>query len=284
MTKLKNIFQIFLPSKHKRALRNLAVALMFVPILAIAKVVVLELKIPEKFTVLEEIKMGYPKLVQLIIGSESIDDNEKQYWFDILPSMTDKQIQRLDDIVSNERRQLEELNLKYQEEIKLLNAKHLNAARSNPTLPTLRIDTQSHSGVINDVDSEAVGQFAVTVGRDKTARIWRLSDGKLHQTLRIPIAEGHEGMLYASALHPTEPWVVVTGVTTLGSEKGEMVAYVFHRDTGMLITTLKGLASEGSNLARMIFINNGQHLLVKAGSKLTIWRTQNWSKLHSVDD
>ncbi len=284
MTKLKNIFQIFLPSKHKRALRNLAVALMFVPILAIAKVVVLELKIPEKFTVLEEIKMGYPKLVQLIIGSESIDDNEKQYWFDILPSMTDKQIQRLDDILSNERRQLEELNLKYQEEIKLLNAKHLNAARSNPTLPTLRIDTQSHSGVINDVDSDAVGQFAVTVGRDKTARIWRLSDGKLHQTLRIPIAEGHEGMLYASALHPTEPWVVVTGVTTLGSEKGEMVAYVFHRDTGMLITTLKGLASEGSNLARMIFINNGQHLLVKAGSKLTIWRTQNWSKLHSFDD
>ena len=278
-----NIFQMCFHSIWMRSFKYFAVALLFVPILAMANASVMELKIPDKFTVLDEIKTGNPKLVQLILGSESIDDNEKQYWFDILPSMTEKQIQRLDDILSTERRQLEELNIKYSEEIRLLNAKHLNAARSNPTLPTLRIDTQSHSGVINDVDADALGLFAVTAGRDKTARIWRLSDGKLHQTLRIPIADGHEGMLYASAIHPTEPWVVVTGVTTLGSEKGEMVAYVLHRDTGMLITTLKGLANEGSNQARIIFINNGKNFLIKARSNLTLWRTGSWEKLHTFD-
>ncbi len=51
--------------------------------------------------------------------------NEKQYWFDILPSMTDEQIDRLFDILETERRKLEELEIKYQDEIKMLNEKHL---------------------------------------------------------------------------------------------------------------------------------------------------------------
>ncbi|MBP6981862.1 hypothetical protein KBB25_03755 [Candidatus Gracilibacteria bacterium] len=77
------------------------------------------------FTILDEIQIKYPDLVELIIGSESIDNNEKQYWFDILPSMSDEQIDRLFNILMTEKRQLEELNVKYQEEIKTLNEKHL---------------------------------------------------------------------------------------------------------------------------------------------------------------
>ncbi|MDD2693978.1 MAG: hypothetical protein PHY14_03525 [Candidatus Gracilibacteria bacterium] len=77
------------------------------------------------FTILDEIQAQYPELVDLVLGSESIDNNEKQYWFDIMPSMTDDQIDRLFNILMTERRQLEELNVKYQEEIKTLNEKHL---------------------------------------------------------------------------------------------------------------------------------------------------------------
>lgn len=77
------------------------------------------------FTILDEIQTQYSELVELVLGSESIDNNEKQYWFDILPSMTDEQVDRLFNILMTERRQLEELNLKYQEEIKTLNEKHL---------------------------------------------------------------------------------------------------------------------------------------------------------------
>ncbi len=54
-----------------------------------------------------------------------MDNNEKQYWFDILPSMTDEQIDRLFEILETERKKLEELEIKYQEEIKSLNEKHL---------------------------------------------------------------------------------------------------------------------------------------------------------------
>jgi hypothetical protein len=77
------------------------------------------------FTILDEIHAKYGELVELVLGSESIDNNEKQYWFDIMPSMTDEQIDRLFNILMTERHQLEELNIKYQEEIKTLNEKHL---------------------------------------------------------------------------------------------------------------------------------------------------------------
>ena len=77
------------------------------------------------FTILDEIQQQYPELVKLVLATESMDNNEKQYWFDILPSMTDDQVDRLFDILETERKKLEELELKYQEEIRNLNEKHL---------------------------------------------------------------------------------------------------------------------------------------------------------------
>jgi hypothetical protein len=54
-----------------------------------------------------------------------MDDEERQYWFDIMPSMTDEQIDRLFEILDTERKKLLELEKKYQEEIKQLNEKQL---------------------------------------------------------------------------------------------------------------------------------------------------------------
>jgi len=61
----------------------------------------------------------------LILDTESMDDDEKQYWFDILPSMRIEQIIKLLNILITEFVKLQELELKYQKEIKLLNKKHL---------------------------------------------------------------------------------------------------------------------------------------------------------------
>jgi hypothetical protein len=54
-----------------------------------------------------------------------MDDDERQYWFDIMPSMTDDQIDRLYTILDTEKKKLEKLEEKYQDEIKNLNEKHL---------------------------------------------------------------------------------------------------------------------------------------------------------------
>ena len=77
------------------------------------------------FYLSDEIQAEYPELVRLVLNTESMDDEEKQYWFDIMPSMTDDQIDRLFNILETERKKLEELELKYQDEIKSLNEKHL---------------------------------------------------------------------------------------------------------------------------------------------------------------
>ena len=77
------------------------------------------------FTILDEIQAEYPELIKLVLATESMDSGEKQYWFDILPSMTAEQVDRLFNILETERVKLEELERKYQEEIKTLNEKHL---------------------------------------------------------------------------------------------------------------------------------------------------------------
>jgi len=77
------------------------------------------------FYIADEVQTKYPELVKLILHTESMDDDERQYWFDIMPSMTDSQIDRLYNILETEKKKLEELEDKYQKEIKSLNEKHL---------------------------------------------------------------------------------------------------------------------------------------------------------------
>lgn len=77
------------------------------------------------FNVSDEILAQYKELVDLVLATESMDDDERQYWFDIMPSMTDEQIDRLYSILDTERKKLEKLEKKYQNEIKNLNEKHL---------------------------------------------------------------------------------------------------------------------------------------------------------------
>lgn len=77
------------------------------------------------FYIWDDIQSQYPELIKLILATESMDDEERQYWFDIMPSMNDSQIDRLFNILETERKKLEELEVKYQEEIKSLNEKHL---------------------------------------------------------------------------------------------------------------------------------------------------------------
>ena len=54
-----------------------------------------------------------------------MEDDERQYWFDIIPSMTSEQIDRLFNILDTEKKKLEALEEKYKTEIKQLNEKHL---------------------------------------------------------------------------------------------------------------------------------------------------------------
>lgn len=51
-----------------------------------------------------------PELRALILNSGAMNDEEKGYWIEIVPSITDDQTARLFEILENERIKLEELN------------------------------------------------------------------------------------------------------------------------------------------------------------------------------
>lgn len=70
-------------------------------------------------------KIDMDILEKLISATESMDYTEKKMWLGLLPKMTDDQVARLFDILETERENLEELEIRYQEEIKNLNEKHL---------------------------------------------------------------------------------------------------------------------------------------------------------------
>lgn len=67
-----------------------------------------------------DVQQKFGDLLALIKKSESMNDEERQYWINILPIMTPEQVQNLRDILENERKQLAAIDAKYQTEIEKL--------------------------------------------------------------------------------------------------------------------------------------------------------------------
>lgn len=78
-----------------------------------------------KFHIPLLVKEKYPDLVPLIIETESMDDEEREYWFQILPIMTEDQIDKFRKILLSEKAQLEKLDAEYEQELAKINQKHL---------------------------------------------------------------------------------------------------------------------------------------------------------------
>jgi septal ring factor EnvC (AmiA/AmiB activator) len=58
----------------------------------------------------DELKEKYPEIIDGILKSISMDDDERKYWISVLPAMTDDQIQELKDILNEEQNKLSEIN------------------------------------------------------------------------------------------------------------------------------------------------------------------------------
>lgn len=68
-------------------------------------------------TISDEIRAKFPDVCDLILKSESMNDEERQYWINILPVMTPEQVEDLRGILTNERAQLSAIDAKYSKEI-----------------------------------------------------------------------------------------------------------------------------------------------------------------------
>lgn len=76
-------------------------------------------------TIPEETKKQFPELVELILGSESMSDDERQYWISILPLMTPEQRTQLTKILTDEREQLKAIDAKYTKAIESIGQEEL---------------------------------------------------------------------------------------------------------------------------------------------------------------
>jgi hypothetical protein len=80
---------------------------------------------PDKYAVPSMVKEKFPDLVDLIKTTESMNDEERDYWFQIMPIMSEEQISKFRDILVNERDQLKSLDKEYEQELNKLNEKHM---------------------------------------------------------------------------------------------------------------------------------------------------------------
>jgi len=65
----------------------------------------------------DEVQKKFPELIEMIKGSQSMNKEERQYWIDVLMIMTEDQIDNLYSILGNEKKQIEEANRDYEENI-----------------------------------------------------------------------------------------------------------------------------------------------------------------------
>jgi len=80
---------------------------------------------PDKYAIPKAVQDKYPELVELIKKTESMDDEEREYWFQILPVMTEEQVEKFKSILDTEKQQLSSLDKEYEDELNRLNEKHL---------------------------------------------------------------------------------------------------------------------------------------------------------------
>ncbi|PIR49764.1 hypothetical protein COU79_03050 [Candidatus Peregrinibacteria bacterium CG10_big_fil_rev_8_21_14_0_10_54_7] len=73
----------------------------------------------------DDIRQKFPELIELILQSESMNDEERQYWINILPIMTPDQIENLRGILQNEKEQLAAIDKKYSKQIEQMGQEEL---------------------------------------------------------------------------------------------------------------------------------------------------------------
>ena len=67
----------------------------------------------KRIIIKESIKTEYPDLIELILNSTSMDEEEKYWWFDMINHMSDQQIDRIQCILKTERDNLSDIEKKY---------------------------------------------------------------------------------------------------------------------------------------------------------------------------
>lgn len=135
------------------------------------------------------------------------------------------------------------------------------AAPAPPEAPFLRVDADFHTQVVNRFAQDRDGRIIVTGSDDKTIRTWQASDGAPLATLRVPIADGDEGAIYAVAVSPDGRTLLAGGYTGATWDHAFAV-YIFDLETGRMRGRLPNLPAPINHLA---FAPDGSRFAIAMG-------------------
>jgi len=74
-----------------------------------------------KYIIPSLVREKFPDLIKLIYETESMNSEEREYWMQIMPIMTEEQIVKFREILVNEKNELAKLDQDYQAEMAKLN-------------------------------------------------------------------------------------------------------------------------------------------------------------------
>src|SRR5262245_64301058 len=138
-----------------------------------------------------------------------------------------------------------------------------------PQEPQLRIEPRMHTAPLLRIGVNAACTHVVTGSHDRTVRLWRLPEGRLLRTLRVPAGPGNDGKIYSVAMAPDGSWVAAGGWDTAARTQGVNFVYVFDTATGVLAARLGPFTNVINDLA---VSTDGNVLAVLVGSEgVRLW-------------
>jgi hypothetical protein len=111
----------------------------------------------------DETRASFPELVDMIVGSESMNNEERQYWLNILPIMTPEQIQSLLDILNNEKAQLDAIDKKYTKPLTAKEEKY-QIAKTEAEMQEKREERSEQEEAFEIEDEEASDNLLEKIG------------------------------------------------------------------------------------------------------------------------
>lgn len=147
----------------------------------------------------------------------------------------------------------------------------------------------SHGGLVDTVEMSLNGTLVATGGRDKKVKLWQVETQQCFQTL-----SGHIGRICSLAFSPDGALLVSGGGDTWERQEGnDGIAYFFTAADGTVDTTTKvWKVATGKNIATLesnwmvravAFSPDGTHLATGVSKTVTLWCTQTWQSVATLD-
>ncbi|MFH1283998.1 MAG: hypothetical protein ABIH78_00185 [Candidatus Peregrinibacteria bacterium] len=113
-----------------------------------------------KYIVPRLVREKFPDLVKLIYETESMNAEEREYWLQIMPIMTEEQIVKFRNILVNEKEQLSRLDSEYESEVSKMGAKavkEIDESRLKEKIQEIRKE-ETESNKTEESEEEALLQ------------------------------------------------------------------------------------------------------------------------------